>query len=226
MKNRKKTESLIIKYIDKIAPGGSNKKLYQEFFKSMSDKDFDRFMNNLKNRKYTLQVIVPNTSDIKLDIETNFKLAKELGYDFFQYLIVKNDRGMPPYKTPNKYGVISLPLRRAAQLLTKKISIPQNDKVIDLSTGQVTSKSKGSKLTMPEIQVLSGMGFDESLKELMKIRGGDIGAKNALSTLLYKQGSASQKVIDQYATGVESTKTLATYFKSSHIRPENLEDNT
>ena len=225
MKNRKKTESLIINYIDKIAPGGDNKKLYQGFFKSMSDKKFDKFMHNLKDGKYTLQVIVPNTSNIKLDIERNFKLGKELGYDFFQHLIVENDRGMAPYKTPIKYGVISLPLRRAAQLLTKKISIPHGN-TIDLSTGQVTNSAKGSKLTPPELQVLSGMSMDKSLAELMKIRGGDLGARNALSTLLYKQGSASQKVVEQYATGVESTKTLATLFKSSHIKPNNLTDNT
>ena len=225
MKNRKKTESLIINYIDKIAPGGDNKKLYQGFFKSMSDKKFDKFMHNLKDGKYTLQVIVPNTSNIKLDIERNFKLGKELGYDFFQYLIVENDRGMAPYKTPIKYGVISLPLRRAAQLLTKKISIPHGN-TIDLSTGQVTNSARGSKLTPPELQVLSGMSMDKSLAELMKIRGGDLGARNALSTLLYKQGSASQKVVEQYATGVESTKTLATLFKSSHIKPNNLTDNT
>jgi len=218
MSKRKATEKLILEYIDKIAPGGENKKLYQDLFKRMNDKEFDEFMLKLKNKKITLSVVSPNTGKNNLDVERNFKIGKELGYNFFQKLIVTGDRNLPDYKTPIEFCVLSLPARRAAQLLTKKISIPIDDKSIDLTTGQVTGKSKGSKLTMPEIQVLAGMGFTKSLDELMKIRGGDLGAKNALSTLLMRQGIASQEVVNQYATGVVSTKTFSTYLKAQHIK--------
>ena len=217
MKNRKKTEEYIIRYIDKIA-GKDNKKLYQDMFKSMSDKDFKIFMDNLKKNKVTLSVIDPNTRKSTLSVENNYKVAKELGYDFFQRLTISDKDGIPDYKTPNKYLVMSLPIRRASQLLTKKISIPSDDKSIDLTTGTVTGKSRGSKTTMPELQILAGMGLNESVKELTKYRGGDLGAKHAMSALLMKQGSISQDVLDRYSTGVVSTKTLASYWNASHIR--------
>ena len=217
MGDRKKTENFIIKYIDKIAPGGKNKKLYQDLFASMSDKEFKMFMTKLKNKEITLSVIAPNTEPKMLEVERNFKIGEELGYNFFQKLTVTSNKNLPDYKTPNTYLVLNLPVRRAAQLLTKKISIPTDDKSIDLTTGQVTGKSKGSKITMPEIQILAGMGFESSLTELLKVRGGDLGAKNALSSLLMKQGSASLAVIDNYSTGTVSTRTLKSLLTSSHL---------
>lgn len=217
IRNRKKTEEFIIKQIDTIAPGGFNKKLYEDLFAKMSNKEFEDFMFDLQKKKITLSIIMPNTEKSTLDIDRNIKIAKELGYDFFQRIKFTGNKDLPDYITPNKYLVFSLPIRRAAQLLSKKISIPSDDKTIDLTTGQVTGDSKGSKLTMPEIQVLTGMGLKHSIVELLRDRGGDLGAKNAMSTLLFKQGSVSQATLAQYATGVVSTKTLSTYLKAMHI---------
>jgi hypothetical protein len=218
MGNRKQTEELILKYIDEFVPGGANKKLYEDLFKSMNNKEFEEFMVKLRDNKITLSVIVPNGSDIKVSVENVIKTTKKLGYNFFQHLVVKNEKDLPPYKTPNKFLVVKLPIKRAAQLLSKKISIPKHNRSIDLTTGQVTGDSKASKLTAPEIQMLVGMGLSNSIKELMKYRGGDLGSLNAMNNLLYKQGHVNNDVLDQYSTGVVSTKTLDSYFKASHIK--------
>jgi len=218
MKNRKKVEDFILKYVDKIAPGSNNKQLYKDMFKEMSDKEFKVFMDNLKKKKLTLSIIEPNTKKSTISVENNYKIAKELGFSFFQRLTIRGKPGIPDYTTPNKYLIMALPVRRASQLLTKKISIPSDDKSIDLTTGTVTGKSRGSKLTMPEIQILAGMGLNKSIKELMKYRGGDLGAKNAMSALLMKQGSVSQDVLDRYSTGVVSSKTLSSYWNAVHIK--------
>ena len=61
-------------------------------------------------------------------------------------------------------------------------------------------------------------GLEDTLKELMKIRGGDNGSLNAMNKMLYTQGSASQDQVNQYQTGVTSTKTLKMYFLGMHIR--------
>ena len=212
---RKKTEKFILEYIKKVA-GEENYNLYKDLFKSMSDKKFDTFMHDLKDGKVKLSIIAPNGSNVKMDVKKNMDLAKELGYDFFQN--IKIGEGKNAYITPNKYMIMNIPVRRASQILTKKISIPDSDKVIDLTTGQVTGESKASKMTMPELQLLSSMGLKDSVIELMKARGGDLGAKNAMTNLLIKQGSVSQKVLENYSTGVVSTKTLKSYFNSMHVK--------
>lgn len=220
MANRKGAEELILKYIDKIAPGGENKKLYEDLFKSMNNKQFEEFMTSLKDNKTTLCVIAPLDSSISkaISVKNNIKLGKELGYDFFQHVTVKGDGDKPPYKSPNKYLVYKLPFRRAAQTLSKKISIPKDSKSIDLSTGQVTGASQASKLTYPEIQMLTGMGLNKSLKELLKNRGGDLKSQNAMMNILYKHGKVDDATLKQYEDKVVSAKTLTHYWNASHIK--------
>ena len=215
---RAAVESLILKYIDKIVTGKENTKLYQDLFASMNDKEFDIFMNKLKNKEINLSIIIPNGDNrFKVDLNNLMKLGKELGYDFFQHLNYGPNEDRPGFKTPNKHMVLALPVRRASQLVSKKISIPTDTSSIDTLSGQVTNSSKGSKITNPEIQILLGLGLKDSLTELLKIRGGDLGAARATEQLLYKHGSVSQQQANQYATDVVSKKTLKSYFNAMGI---------
>ena len=219
---RKAAQEYILKYIDKIAPGGQNKKLYADLFSNMTDKDFDKLMVGLRDEKITLSVIAPHDDSVKISVKNNFNVAKEIGYDFFQRLeLVDPDTGTK-HLTPTRFLVYRLPVRRTAQLLTKGISIPKNTRKIDMLSGQVTGESRASKITMPETQMLAAMGLTHTLMELHKYRGGDLGAKNAVANILYKQGRVDAATLNEYSTGVVSSKTLNTYFLGAHIKPDGL----
>lgn len=216
---RKKVEKFILDYIGKIVSGDDNVNLYKSLFKSMSDKEFHQFMLDLRDKKKTLSIIVPN-GDKKntVSLEKNLKIAKELGLELFQQLKVTNQKDAPDYITPHKYLILKLPLRRAAQLLSKGISVPDNSKITDRLTGQVTAGSRSGKITYPEIQVLLGLGMKATLRELLKLRGGDLGSANAMNQSLTKIGKVNQGEIDRYSTGVVSTKTLKAYFNAIHVK--------
>jgi len=214
-KKRKETEAYILKYIDELIIGGSEvTDLYRNLFKSMNDKEFDIFMQNLRSGKTTLSVIIPNGGKLNIDMNNNFKIAKKLGFSFFEKVKITGDKEIGDYVTPIEFLVLKLPVRRAAQLLMKKISIPEDTKSIDVGSGQVTGKSRGARMTLPEIQILTGLGMDKSISEILTVRGGDMGAGNAEEQLLYKQGSATLEQIEQYKTGVVSKKTLNAYFNA------------
>ena len=165
---RRQAEEYILKYIAKIVSGDYNVNLYKELFSKMSDKEFHEYMLKLKNKEITLSVIIPNGSkEIKTDINNNMKIAKELGFSFFQKLNFGKDGELPAYTTPNEYMVLKLPVKRAAQLLDNKISIARDPNSISSLTGQVISESKASKISGPEIQVLLGIGCKKSLIELL-----------------------------------------------------------
>jgi hypothetical protein len=215
---RKDAEKVMLKYIEKILPGTDNVKLYKDKFKKMSNGEFAEFIQNLKNRKEHLVIIAPNYAEKELSVERNFKIAKELGYDFFQELDVGQIEDMPPYRTPIKYLVFDLPFRRTAQLLVKKISIPEDSRSVDLMTNQPTGKSAGGKLTYPEIQIMAAMGMDKTVIELLKFRGGDKGGNKALNVMLTKYGTANQEILNKFSTGVQSTKTLKTYLTAMHLK--------
>lgn len=218
-KRREAVEEFLLKYIGKITHGDTkNMDLYKNFFSKMNDNEFEEFMIKLKNKEVHLSIIVPIGGDVKVTFENNLKVAKELGYEFFQQLRYEARGDMPEFITPEKMLILKVPIKRASQLLSKKISVQEDSLHKDMLTGQVTGASKAMRITFPEIQVLSGYGLNDTIIELIKTRGGDQGESNALDNMLLRQGKANRKTIEQYQTGVRSTKTLKSFLLAMHIR--------
>lgn len=217
MKNRSKTQEFIINTIDEIMPGSDNKKIYQDLFEKMSDEEFDLFMKGIESGEKKLAIIAPNFGKPRLSVQRNLKIAKKLNHNFFERIWIEGTGDTPTYLTPIPYMVVDLPLRRQAQLLVKKISIPEDNKTIDNLTGQPTGSSKGSKISYPETQVLAAMKLDNCITELIKYRGGDVGGFVAMNKMISRNGGVSLDTIEQYATGVESTRTLKTFLTCMHL---------
>lgn len=215
--NRKAAEKFILDNIDKIAPNSGNKELYQRRFKSMSDRQFDQFMTLLHNGELTLQIKMPTLEDANIDVNRNIKIGKELGYDFFQQLRLTDAATGQTYTTPQKYLILDLPLRRQAQLLVKKMSIPEDNTVRDTISGQPAGASKGSKVSFPELQVLYALGLDRSIEEMIKVRGGDEIAFNAMNRSIVQNGGASLDSIRALNSNTKSTESLSAYLTAMHL---------
>lgn len=215
--NRKAAERFILDYIEKLMPGSENTALYREYFASMDDETFHGFMDALAKEETTLSVIAPNFGKVKLTVENNLKIAEELGHNFFERLWIKPDDNTPAYLTPKQYLVMDLPLRRQAQVLVKKISIPEDNQSVDDLTGQPSGKSEAAKISYPETQVLAALNLDKTLNELLKYRGGDTQGFNAMNDSFAKTGGASQEAIKHLAGGVRSTQTLHTILLAMHL---------
>ena len=174
---RKAVQDYIIKYVGAIVSGNENVKLYEDLFKNMTDEEFDNFMQRMKKGEVHVSVVVPNDGKVRVSVENNFKVAKQLGHEFFQRVKVTNHPDYPDHLLPVKALTMILPIRRAQQLLAKKISIPEHNMSIDNLTGQVAGKSRSSKLTYPEQQMLLAMDMKETATEMVRVRGGDIRAQ-------------------------------------------------
>ena len=98
------------------------------------------------------------------------------------------------------------------------LSIPKTQRVINALTGQPTGDSKGAGISHPELRVCAAMGLDSTMIELMKYRGGDNRGKAALTASLIRTGRASQSVLENFASGVESTSTLRSYLVSAGLK--------
>ncbi len=214
---RQATEAFILKYIEKLMPGSDNTQLYQDLFASMDDEQFDQFIQALEKEETTLAVIAPNFGKVKLTVERNLALAQELGHNFFERLWIKPDDNSPAFLTPKEYLVMDLPLRRQAQVLIKKISIPEDNQSVDDLTGQPSGKSEAAKISYPETQVLAALNLDKTLNELLKYRGGDTQGFNAMNDSFSRTGGASQEAIKHLAGGVKSTQTLHTILLAMHL---------
>ena len=216
--NRAAATSFIVKYIGKLLPGSENASIWKTKLEGMSDKEFASFIDRLETGEDFLSIIAPNFSKTKLRIENNLAIAEELGHNFFQRLWIASTGDTPTYLTPIPYMVLDMPVFRAAQMLTKKISVPKHNRVIDALTGQPTGESKGGRVSYPEVQLCAASGLDNCMIELLKYRGGDIKGNAALSGMLGAYGKASQSTLKQYASGVESTRTLKTFLTCMHLK--------
>lgn len=217
-KNRKKAEEFILQFCKDIEPTGYNVEQYKKIFADMSDKEFDDYMVGLRDKTKFLVLFKPMYKAKGLTTENNLKVATKYGLDFFERLQFTGNANEPDTVTSIKYLVIDLPYRRQSQTLEKKISLPDNNRIIDQSTYQPTGASKGAKVSFPELQVLIGMGLDNSINELIKFRGGDRGGFSAYNSMMLRYGSVNLRTLNNYATGVESTKTLKSYLLGMHIK--------
>lgn len=215
--NRKKAQDFILEYIDKILPGGGNKELYEEFFSTLDDKAFEDFITKIGTQKAYLSVTVPNFAKVKLSFQRNKDIADELGHNYFEKVWLTMPGTGEKYLTPIPYLVMKLSLKRQAQLLTKKISVPDDNKTVDDYSGQPTGGSKGSKISYPELGVLAAMGLDRNTEEMLKYRGGDTRGFNAMNRAIGQTGGVSLDAIEPLADGVEVNRTLNAFFKAMHL---------
>jgi hypothetical protein len=218
MGNRKAATEYLLKWIERLMPGGPSPAIYEAQLKAMSNKDFDELMHRLANGEEVLWIIAPNLADSKLDTGRNLKIAEELGHEFFEYLWLTDHITGLTYKTTIKYLVVDLPLRRQQQMLQKKISIPEDNRHVDELSGQPTGPSKSARVSFPELQVLFAQSMDKSLTELIKVRGGDEKAFRAMNARIIETGGCSIDSIAAAGTKVKSTQTLAVLLKAMHLQ--------
>lgn len=215
--NRKKAEEFILQFLKDLEPTNYNIEQYKKIFSSMSDSDFHKYMNGLREGSQYIVGFKPLYEAKGLTVENNLKVAKKYGLKYFEKLIYSGDKESPDFKTPIEYLIIDLPYRRQSQTLIKKVSIPDNNKIIDELIYQPTGDSKGAKISFPELQVLVGMGLENTISELIRFRGGDRNGFNAYNAMFLRYGSANLKILENYSTGVESTKTLKIYLTALHL---------
>lgn len=216
-KDRKSATAYILNILESILPGNSDVPRYKAYLEGLSDKAFEQYAQDLKSGAKYLTLTVPHGGPT-LSIERNVALADKIGLKLFNKLWMPGDETTPPYLSPIEYMVVKLPVRIAAQRIKKKMSIPKTQRVINTLTGQPTGDSKGAGISHPELRVCAAMGLDMSMVELMKYRGGDQRGRAALVASLSRTGQASQKVLENFASGVESTATLKAYLTSACLK--------
>lgn len=217
-KNREKAIQDFLNNIDSLAPGNPNVEIYRKYFASLSNDQFEELMQKLKSGELVLSYVSPNFSNYRLDVERNLDIGKNLGHSFFQRIWRPSENGLPEYLTPESYLVLSVPVRRASQMLVNKTKLPDNTRIIDQLSYQPTGPSKGAKISYIETALLSSIGVEDALVEVLKYRGGDKGGYQAMNSMIGRYGTARLEVLQNYSTGVESLKTLRSFLTAMHLR--------
>lgn len=217
MGNRKAFTDFVVKNVGEIIPKAPYVKVLKEQLEALSDEQFEAYVTYLEENDGTIPIVVPNFSEVKIDVNRNIALGKKLGHEFFQHLILTDPVTGLTYRTPIKYLVMQMPLRRQQQLLEEKISIPDTNRRVDDLTGQPTGPSKGASWTFPEAQVMRSQAAYRALEEGFKYRGGDIKGFQAMNRAVMETGGVSLDDLQKTPTDVKSTDTLRTYLLAAHL---------
>ncbi len=218
MGNRKKAEALVFKLLDATDKSGKSTASLKELFANMSDKQMDDYVNKLRGGQEYIPIIVDNLNGIGVTVENNIEVAKKyFNHDFYQRFWYTDPITKETILTPEVYLVVHLPVRRQIQTLDNKISIPEDSKHIDEMTNQPTGISKGSSLSFPELLVTYSQGAENSIIEMIKFRGGDLVAMNAMEKMIHETGYASMATLETMNTEVKSTHTLGVLLKGMHL---------
>lgn len=226
MASRQEVTAFIADAIAGIIPGDSyNADLTKQRLDAMSDSEFDAFVRSMakpetEEGRATQEILPfysPNLKDPRVTMESLMAVAEKIGHPFFEQLWLTDPQTGLTFLTPQKYLVLDMTVRRQAQMLTKKSSIPENNRHVDEMSGQVTGKSKGSKISFPELQAQLAQGLENTLVEEIKVRGGDRTAQVEFDRQLIETGEASIEDVTEGGGVTNSTSTVAILYRGMMI---------
>ena len=213
---REKMEAAVLKTIQRMDPSGYNTNYYKtQVFGKMSDRMFADWIESIRRGESVIFMYCPNMK-VNLKPKDILAAAEGIGLPMFEQVKMWDSATGRYYTTPQKYLILRVPVRRLKQYLMDKISIPESDRRINPTTGQVTKPDKGSSLSMVQAQTLDSKGFTNCLIELTNARGGDPRAYAGLVASLKETGSASLAELD-LSEGVRSQQTAKAIFQSLHF---------
>lgn len=212
---RQAVETYVLKHLTAIDPSGYNADLYKEMFTAMDDAAFDKWMHSLKDKSNKLYIYTPNLK-VMLNTGDLLAVAKSINLTLFERIKMWDNISKRYYTTPNKYLVLQLPVRRLKQYLMDKISVPENDRVTNPTTGQVVKPDKGSAISQTEAQTMDSKGLHRSISELLTVRGGNGTAYASFKSNLEETGQSTLTELD-YSGGLRSAQVGKALLESMEI---------
>ncbi|QFP93142.1 hypothetical protein [Serratia phage PCH45] len=213
-KNRKKATEVCVGLISELYPGTENADLTRRFLESMSDKEFDQYMEDLRSGKSIVTVTIPNFAKTKFNEEHFLKFGKKHKIEFFHHLKVTDPDTGRIFTTPLRYMVIRDRVNRLQQMLEDKTSFPLDNNHVDELSGQVTNESKGARLSFPETNNLNGKGFRAFIAEAIGVRGGNAKALRMFEDEIRRTGVGHISPALEASDGAKANHTLAAYLRA------------
>lgn len=184
-----------IRLMKQFDPSGHNAKYWEELLVAMSNADFERFMEGMISGTNPLYGLDPNFFDTKITTENNIKVARDLGYELYQRVWVTDPVTGREFLTPRKHLVYPMVVCRQVQTLDHKISVPKDNSKMDNLTGQPAGNSRAAQCSGPELMVLKSKGYNSTLVEMLKFRGGDTPSMRTMDNTIIKEGSVSMNTV-------------------------------
>jgi len=222
---RKKIENLILKVISALDISGINVKKYKDFFASMNDQQFNKYMKAfLKNEDDNFYLeILPNKNEPSLkQIKYALDILK-VPSDEYVYLRHDGHKDTPirtAYKVPTGY----ITVKRVQQTLSKKNTYSLDIAQRNQKTGQVTGHDRIAKISDIESYSLVAIGADNALKEFLGPRADNSTAKTDMYKDISLYGYSYLKDMGQDITENQTLNTMYVYLMGAGLGNDLLKE--
>lgn len=222
--NRMKAEQTIYELMDDLegTKDGFNANQYKKYFATLSDKEFDKFMDRLRNEEWFNLFYEMNMSDKKKCPSMN-KLKKIMD----KYKIPMTEYVAYPYKSVDKENppisnspvpVLYETVRPLQQLLSKKADYSSDRDHVNLLTGQVTGSSKSSTFSNMQTAALCTSNQQDKIKELLGPRADDPISKKKMLDQIAETGDFDINSIPIRTKDKQSLETLRVFCIGAGLR--------
>ncbi len=220
--SRKEAELELLHFIDRIDPGSPNRDIYKKRLSEMNDEQFEQFIEDLDSGAKKLYFFKPNLIGQPITQKHLLQIGDELGHSFFEYVWLTDKETGQVVRSRDKHLILLTFVRRQAQMLYEKMSVPEHNRSVDERTGQPAGASASARISWPELHVNAGKGgLDNMILELIKFRGGDTRAFNRMNKAITETGEAPlEHIAATERTNVQSLETVSTYLKAMHLQNE------
>ena len=187
-KQRKEVEALVYEVMDALDSTRSNSDHYKEMFAKMSDDQFFKFISKDHPFKFYTRPF-----EIEPKIEDAEKALNILKVPLMEKIYL-------PYMYTDKNGhpvstlecmVVYIHLKKVQQFVTKKNAMSVDISQRDMKTGLLVSFDKNGKTSDREMEALSVMGLDKTIKELSRPRADAMKSKDQMYNTINTTGMVS-----------------------------------
>lgn len=217
MPNRKAAEEMVLSWVKDVDLSGKTYQWYKECFAEMTDKQFEKWIEELEAERDYVCIISDNMNGKNITVDNNLKVGEKRGVPFYERIWLKEPKTGVTYLSNVPYPILMLQVKRQIESIENKRSIPTiASKKRDDMTGQVSGDAAAMALSQPETQILYSMGLEAVVVESLKYRGGDVEGGNEFDRRLIEDGEVSINSLLQVDTKVKSTETLKNLLIGMH----------
>lgn len=198
-KQRKEIESLVYQVMDALDSTRSNSDHYKEMFAKMSDDQFFKFISGKHPFKFYTRPfeIEPKIEDAEKALNIlNVPLMEKI---YLPYLYTNKD-GVPV--STLEAMVVYIHLKKVQQFVTKKNAMSVDISQRDMKTGLLVSFDKNGKTSDREMESLTVMGLDNTIKELSRPRADAMSSKDLMYNTINTTGQVS---LDQVPIDIDDS---------------------
>jgi len=216
---RKELETEIYDFMDDLDPSGKNTERMRQFFLSMSDAQFYRYMIRFFNDADMNFTVAYEPLNNPVTVDFAVKIGNKHGIPIMEYVYMPYLTGDTENPPASVYPVlvVDVPIKRLKQMVISKSHTSISNTKRDARTNQVTGDDKTARVTDVETFSLIVQELYATAEEEFGPMSDDSAAMYEMLRLIQRDGEVSLRDLPKDPTNRTTMNTIEMYMLASGL---------